>query len=588
LILFSAFFSLGSFPVGEHNPDKYRVPSKLSPEQIVELYKKGKITKGHKNKLLRARVEKINKIVSATEEKIAKITETAKKEDPFWFFEPNTGRLNKEQKEFLAEYLNPEDIPDRVDGQDQALLCTSPEVGVSGGNGSAKTTTTIIRTLIQSTGSLPIALKDIFPKELLPQKFPQRWRFVGVSDAQLEDTVYPRFKEWTPKKHLKNGKWSDSFSSKNATLHLYDGKEEIATIQFKTNRQDVETFQGPDLDGVVYDEEPRSDIYDENLQRFRAATRINILFGFTPTNGLTWLADHFEECGPEANADRSFFMLCTATNKAANFDNLRIIYNKVKAKNPYPVLKMRLLGEFVSLSGLVYGHVFNRSIHVIPPFFEFLPKEKRFENYLVVSGWDSHTVTATAGVFVLVDREGICYVDRCYFKKTDTEQIKTDFHQIKNECGYRMGWSVFDKSNDSTHPIFGDRNIFLELTRGKNAIPAAKKSEKKTGSRKDGVGVIMNRLRAAAILTGEAEGEMEEKPLFIVDRPENKVIINSFRTLENDSYANPDVKGEKDDIREGKHHHHAALRYVCQKKVSWIPPVVNVPEYEPVNEVVNY
>lgn len=563
----------------------FNIPHGISLEKLQALYEKGKIPKGVRNKLIRNRIFQKKQKIEEADKKLQASIEIAKDQDPFYFFEPNVGVLSDEQKTFLGEYLKPEDIPDRVDGQLDALLCTSPEIGIAGGNQSSKTTTTCIRVFIQATGEIPFSLQDVFPQELLPKKFPQRWRVCGVSDATLSSTIFPTYKKWVPRSYLKNGSWADSFSSKQSTLFLYRGGEEIGSIEFKTYRQDVETYQGPPLDGIAYDEEPTSAIYEENILRFVTADRINIFFGFTPTGGLTWLADHFADTGNEAHAEKSLFLLCTATNKAANLDVVRQICDRVK--EDYKILKMRLLGEFISLSGLVYGRVFDRKIHVIPPFFDNLPPEKKKE-YFCVSGWDSHSVSPTAGVFILVDREGICYVDRCYYKQADTEEIKADFHRTVKECGYRMGWSRIDPSTDSNAVVFSGRNIFKELSRGKNAIPALGKSDKFKGSKFAGVDIIKKRLRAAAIVKGYREGKMEEKPLYVVDRPENKLLIKSFSTLERDTYADEDKKGEKDDIREGKHHLHAALRYANQRRINWIASVVEVPEYEPDNEWTNY
>jgi hypothetical protein len=556
----------------------------LSTQQLQKLYMKGKISLTKRNHILQNRLWRKNKKFEELVKKVDEAEAAVAKQNPFWFFQPNVGTIGERERAFLEEYLKPEDIPARVDSQLDALLCTSPEIGVAGGNGSSKTTTTIIKALIQCTGAIPLSLQGIFPEELLPKKFPQRWRFVGVSDDQLADTVLPRFKEWAPKEYLKNGSWQDSFASGHKILTLTYGKQEIGSFQFKTNRQDVETFQGPDIDGIVYDEETLSKIYDENLQRFRTAQRINILHGFTPTSGLTWLTDLFEGCGPDKYAERSLFMLCTATNQAANYDNLRLIFNKVREKNTYDVLKMRLLGEFISISGLAYGNIFNREIHVVPPFFENIPRRRRYEDYIVMTGWDPHYVTPTAGVFVLVDREGNCYVDRCYFEKATTGEVKYDFQKIRQQSGYRMGWSAFDKSCDSNIVAFGNRNIYKELTQGKRAIPGPRKSDKFKGSIGAGVDVIKEKLRAAAIKSGDLKGTTEEKPLYIVDRPENKQLINSFRTMERDPFPNEDIKGEKDAIREGRHHLHAALRYVFQNRINWVPAEIEVPEYKPVNQ----
>ena len=64
--------------------------------------------------------------------------------------------------------------------------------------------------------------------------------------------------------------------------------------------------------------------------------------------------------------------------------------------------------------------------------------------------------------------------------------------------------------------------------------------------------------------------------------------MGAFKTLERDTYANEDDKGKKDTIKEGKHDTHAALRYIFQSRVPWLPPVEATPEYAPVNEAVNY
>jgi hypothetical protein len=59
-------------------------------------------------------------------------------------------------------------------------------------------------------------------------------------------------------------------------------------------------------------------------------------------------------------------------------------------------------------------------------------------------------------------------------------------------------------------------------------------------------------------------------------------------TLERDRGMNEDVKGQRDKINEGKHDAHAALRYIHQFPVRFIPPVEYVPELEPDDPDVNY
>jgi hypothetical protein len=178
----------------------------------------------------------------------------------------------------------------------------------------------------------------------------------------------------------------------------------------------------------------------------------------------------------------------------------------------------------------------------------------------------------TAMVFALMDRENNVYIDRCYFKSSDTEELKADFHKIVKENNYRVGWSVADKSSNSSIIAFGGRNIFKELSQGVGAITSLRTSEKFEGSIKAGVDEIKKRLKV--------NGRTGKPRFFIVDRPENKVLIQTFKTLERDSHINEDTKGERDKIREGKHHLHAAMRYIFQFPMSWYPKVIDVPEPE--------
>lgn len=476
--------------------------------------------------------------------------------DPFWFFEPTDGGIKN--REFLLRYLKDEDIPQRLDGQLDVLLSEGEIIAASGSNQSGKSSLGAIAGYIQATGQVPFALKGVFPEWKLPKKFPQRIRVVGVSANQVQNTVIPTYKQWCPREYLKKGSWSESFSSEHQQLALYKAGKEIASIEFKTNQQDVETFQGPPLDMVIYDEEPRSDIHKENLMRFVTADRLNILFCFTPTNGLTWATDLFTEDSPKIKR----YQLCSVSNPKANLDALASIADEIV---DYNELKMRLLGEFVSLSGLVYGKLFDQRTHVIQPFYEDLPDNKK-RDYLTLFGCDPHLSTPFAGVWVLLDREGNCYVDRCYFKQVTTDEFKDDFWRISKDNNYRLGWSVADKSSDTSIMAYGGLNIFHSISRGKNALPAMRTSIKFEGSIKSGVDEIKKRLK--------------DNKLFVVNRPENKELIQSFRNLERDTYTNEDVKGPKDRIREGKHHLHASLRYIFQYPLHWYTETLSAPDPE--------
>ena len=524
------------------------------------------------------------------EEKLTKITalkeliKSLKNEDPFYYYEPNDGCITAEKKAFLEKYLMPDDIPASLDSQLDVHKCASPIIAVTGGNQSSKTVSLVIEAYIQATGELPLSLKDIYPAEKLPSPYSgqiKNLRVVGVDYKQLMNTLLPAFIQWCPRKFLKNGSWSDSFSSQQGKLFLYKNKEIISNIEFMTNQQEVASFQGPPLHWLGYDEEPEEKIHEENLLRFATAEQLRIMFSFTPTSGMTWATDMLMK-GIDRKGDNiadkiSVFKLCSICNKKANMKVLEQILNEI---TDYNVLKMRLLGEVISLSGLVYGNCFSRQ-NIVEPFYEGLSKEKK-KDYLCLAGIDPHSVTETAMVFVLIDREGNGYVDKCYFKARDTEEIRKDFWQIVSENEYRIGWSVCDKSADSSIIAFGGRNLYQELkmpiydkirsatlTKG---IPALRTSEKFEGSIKAGVDTIKRRLK--------------DGKLFVVDRPENKELVLSFKTLERDTYANEDKSGKKDRIKEGRHHLHAALRYIFQFPVNYYENRVNTPAPEMFDEMV--
>ncbi len=287
--------------------------------------------------------------------------------------------------------------------------------------------------------------------------------------------------------------------------------------------------------------------------------------------GNTWATNLFHEGifeGEEIKQEIALFKQTPVCNRYVNPKTLMNIMDEYAKVSSYEEMKMRLLGEAISLSGLVYGSIFDQKIHVIDPF------EITYKDFVVYRGLDPHLVKPTVAVEVAMDREGFEYVIGTYSKQADTEIIKADLRQRAIDRKYRLGWTRCDKSADSEIKILGGRNIFLELARGKDAIPALFVSEKFTGSINAGVDEIKKRLKVDPVINSPN--------LFIFNTPENKELIKSFRTLERDTYANEDKKGMKDRINEGKHDAHAALRYAHQYPMRWMP--VSEERPEPVRE----
>lgn len=501
--------------------------------------------------------------------------ERAKASDPFWFFEPSDGTVTDAGAALLRKYLKPEDIPQRLDSQIDAIKSEAAINAVSGGNQSGKSTIVCIKRLIKATGEVPDAFKGIFPMHTIPKKESRRYRVVAEDFANgLLKNMIPTYQRWVPRDYLIDRDWAKSWSAQANTLTLVHPQKKtvVSRIEFMSNAQDVMSHQGPPLDGVDFDEEPRYEIYKENLVRMTTAERFDMQFGMTPTHGMSWTYDAiFSKSEDDSGNSIDWFKLASVTNRKAN---LAVVEEIIKGLEDYNEIKMRLLGEFVSLSGLIYGSLFNAKLHLIEPF------DVGGDSYVVYRGLDPHTAKPTFCAEIAVDREGTEYACGLYQKAADTSVVKADLAQRARDRKYRLGKSICDRSADSDNKALGDRNIFDELGTGENAIPALFRSEKYKGSIDAGVDQIKQKLKVNPI-TGRPR-------LFIFNTPEMRPLIQAFKTMERETYQNEKDKGMKDKIKEGPHDAHAAFRYPHQVQMNWFPPVQSVPEPEMVNDRVGW
>lgn len=496
-------------------------------------------------------------------DELYRLMEDTRNQDPFQFFVPSSGEISEEQRKFLKKWLKADDIPTKLDSQMDSLLCDAEIILSAGGNQSGKTTRGAIEDYIDVTKELPKSLQGVYPKEKIPKKTPFNVRVTGVDHKTMLNNIIPTYKYWCPRSFLKNGKWEDSYSSEQRVVRLEKKGKVFGTIEFMTNQQDVESFQGPPRDKMVYDEEPRRDIYKENLMRFVTAERLRIRFNMTPTKGITWIKhDIYDRTEDEGGNKIRTFKLPTVLNPKANLD---VVEEILKELETYEERKMRLLGEFISISGLVYGNIFNRSIHVIEPF------PINYNDHIVYRGGDPHQTTPSYFVEVAVDREQIKYVIGLYSKACDTSEIKSDLAQRVKANGWRLGQTRVDKSCDSTIKALGDRNIFLELFRGDNAIPSLVTSDKYTGVINAGVDLIKQSLKP---------NEITGKPsLYFFDTPEVWQLVKAMESIEREIGPNEDKTGMRDKVAETRWHQHAALRYAFQGPLHWIPETLPIPEY---------
>lgn len=509
-----------------------------------------------------------------------RIEKQLKDANPFWYYQPITGDISTEKREFLHKWLKPDDVPQKLDGSLNFHISPKKIRMASGGNQSSKSYSMAIEALIKATGKLPYCFDETsgtrfkwkIPEKRWKRDKPMHVRIVGFDwENDVVKNLLPKFRELAPREYLQNGNWDKSWIAGESTVYFRDGRELLGTIEFMSNKQDLASFGGPPRDLVCFDEEPFHDVYKENLMRMVTAKDFEVILAMTPVNGISWTYDELYSKFLTGDENIDYFQFVSVANPHASVESLTQI---LKGLNSYDEIKMRMLGEFISLSGLVYGAQFKKDIHVIPAFdttcncgqITHTP-DCNYEKYLQFLGVDPHMVKDSTSAVCVLDREDNFIVDRCYKAPADVEQMRLDHKELLK--GRRMGFSVFDPSSDSTITAFNGLNIYKMLTKLPNPFPRSRKGEKYQGSIAAGVQTIKNRLKI---------NETSKKPTyFIMDRPENQDLIKSMRTMQRDTFQNEEVKGLKDKIQEGIHDHHACVRYIMQNKLRWYPNQVSLP-----------
>lgn len=509
--------------------------------------------------------------------------EEAVEADPFWHFDPTDGTVSSEGMDLVRKYIKPDDIPASFSGQRDVILSDAEIRGAFGGNQSGKSTLGAIEAYIHITREVPFSLASSYPRSKFPTKYPFHVRVTAEDyENAIVGTLIPTYSRWAPREYLIDQSWEKSYSSSTDVLTLVKDGRVRGTIEFYSNKQEKGSFQGPPRQMMIYDEEPRSDIRQENMMRMTTSDKFRELYCMTHTKGLTWVRNEvFDNIESAEGYQIAFWEIASVTNPRANLKVLNTILSNI---SEYNELQMRLLGRSLSLSGRVYS-CFSPSVHVIQPF----PIDK--ENFVVYGGGDLHLTKPSVGVFVAVDREENYYVPTSFKGQFDTDAYKSKWQELVNQNRFRMGWSAVDRSTDSTSRIYRRAsedeeglNIYKAISRGANAIPALKKSMKYPGSIQAGVDQIIRLLKPI-------HGPDQNRPkLYIFNTPENRDLIQSFKNLEREEGANEDRTGPVDKISEGKHDKHAALRYIFQRNPRWISPEygVAIGPYQPDNEAVNY
>lgn len=416
------------------------------------------------------------------------------------------------------------------------LLDTSNECALIGGNSSAKTWTAMAKVTAVMIGRHPT----------IQRKTPcEGW--VACEDFSLN-------KEGPLKALLTLGQqYIADYSDHSKIITYKNGSQAI----LKSYESGWKKFQTAAVDIASLDEEPPEDIYKEiRMRTLRTSGYIQL--SMTPLEGLTWTYDMLYDDPEHMVKVYSVSLYDNFTLKEEDIKRTISGYTKEE-------LEARVYGRFTQMGGLIYPE-FKRSMHVVAPF----PLDKK--NYVVFTGIDPHITTPTAVIYLAVGKLGDEYVIGDDFIEGSIPGISQEIKGFWKP--YRCGWSVMDSSAHTDIKIFGVDIYSAFLQQGINALLAPKGP----GSIGKGISDIREALKVSP-LTGKPR-------LRFFDTARRT--IKSMQTLTREQYRDESKQGKKDKVAEGKHHNHAALRYIYQLGPRYFEPMAEPYDLPPMDEAVGY
>jgi len=328
-----------------------------------------------------------------------------------------------------------------------------------GGNRASKSVTATVDTEIYTTKQVPDSLKDEYPKEKLhPEPVFVRINATDYPNG-IQKIIKPKLLEWAP---------ADAFADYSEDLQVatfIDGSK----IELMTYEQPLLKHGGTARHRIQFDEEPPETYYDEGLLRITDYDG-DIVIAMTPVNGMTWVYDRIylrasrivamttdedgkrvlmDQADPEGDPDIEVFVMATKDNPHLSQKAISKVEEKIYDEEEK---RMRLLGEFVSFSGLVYKN-YSSKIHDVPPFAipdipQYLANPQKESNlpWPVYCALDPHPRTEHAYLMCAVDPAGRKFFFSEFFEDLDIDNLATRIKVI--EAKYWLIWRLIDPSAD--------------------------------------------------------------------------------------------------------------------------------------------
>ena len=341
---------------------------------------------------------------------------------------------------------------------DQAGLWESDadEIWVFGGNRSGKTAFMVnffdqIARGVHSHRSAkhppPVKLRLVAPK----------W------GANVEGVLLQKFREMTPRAAMKGGSWRSAWREKTHTLYYENG----SLVQFKSYEEDLDTFDGIDLDGVGHDEHGSESIYDKEKSRLLDRGGF-FMCAMTPEKGQTWEWDHVQHPPEGLSVVNKFF-----TPMGNPYLNAEAVKKRLLEIRDEAVREAKIFGRFVALGGVVIPQ-YNKAIHIVP------------DRHLHPSAYrmfciDMHHRKASAAMWVawepIEGSDELKLVVYRTMKEFMTVPQWQEEIRVKSAGEKIQDWVSDDPDGDQGKDLNAKSSMSGQLTEGKKGIPVIQVSK---------------------------------------------------------------------------------------------------------------
>jgi phage terminase large subunit-like protein len=211
-------------------------------------------------------------------------------------------------------------------------------------------------------------------------------------------------------------------------------------FQFLSNEMDVDKHSGAALHRVHFDEEPREEIYRENMMRLIDYGG-EALFTMTPVLGLTWTFREFWE--PWEKAREAGQSVEDLTLVQVDMDDNPYLDGKAKARilsgMSLEERQARKEGRFIHFAGQIYSE-FSPDDHVVP-------EPEDVQGCSIVVGIDPGYRHMAAVVYLAVDEEERCVVfDEIAVQHATVQDVVREIQLRNLKWGVTPDWYVIDPS----------------------------------------------------------------------------------------------------------------------------------------------